>query len=151
MTLIGKAKTSSNNPEYLYYLLNPASGSNNVVITAGSPHYLISQAASWYNVRQTAQPDAFTTNTAPVGSTSVTSSLTTIAAGSLVVEGIWSYGHLTAGMGATPILTDAAFSGAGIFVSNGSPVSPAGNVSMTTISDGTLANEVVMASFAPAS
>jgi hypothetical protein len=150
MTLIGKVLAASNNWEYLYYLLNPPSGSSNVVITAGSKHYLISQAASWYNVKQSAQPDASTTNTSAATSTSTTTSLTTVAAGSLVVQGLWSYGHLAAGAGANPIVVDAVFQGAGIFVSGGSPVSPAGNVGMTTISDGTLSTGVIMASFAPA-
>ena len=151
MTLVGKAQSPSNDWQYLYYLLNPSSGSNNVVVTAGSAHYLISEAASWYNVGQSAQPDASTTNTAAATSTSITTSLTTVASGSLVVQGMWSYGHLAAGAGATPILTDTQFGAAGIFVSSGSPVSPAGNVSMTTISDGAASTGVIMASFAPVS
>jgi hypothetical protein len=151
MIFLGKIQApSANNWQYLYYLLNPSSGSHNVVITAGSSHYLISQAASWYNVKQTSQPDALTTNVAPTANTSVTTSLTTVAAGSLVVEGLWSYGHLGAGAGATAMIIDAAIGGAGIFASSGSPVSPAGNVSMTTISDGTQSTGVVMASFSPA-
>jgi hypothetical protein len=150
LTLLGKVQAPSNNWQYVYYLLNPASGPNNVVITAGSPHYLISQAASWYNVKQTAQPDASTTNTAPAASTSTTTSLTTVASGSLVVQGIWSYGHLATGSGATPIVIDAATGGAGIFVSSASPVTPAGSVSMTTVSDGTQSSGFIMASFAPA-
>ena len=151
MTLLGKIQAPSNNNwQYLYYLLNPANGTNNVIVTAGSKHYLISEAASWSNVRQSAQPDAVTTNTTPTASTSMTTSLTTVAAGSLVVQGLWSYGHLKEGVGATQILVDAAIGGAGIFVSSGSPVSPAGNVTMTTVSDGTQSSGVVMASFAPA-
>ena len=150
MTLIGKVQAPSNNWQYLYYLLNPSSGAHNIVVTAGSSHYLISEAASWYNVRQSAQPDAFITNTAQVGITSITTSLTTVASGALVVQGIWSVGHLAPGVGATPILTDATFGGAGIFVSGQSPVSPAGNVSMTTISDGANSTGVIMVSFAPA-
>jgi hypothetical protein len=150
MTLIGKIQAPSNNWQYLYYLLNPSSGSHNVVITAASSHYLISEAASWFNVKQTAQPDAVTTNTAAIGSTSITTSLTTVATGSLVVQGLWSFGQPAAGAGATQILVDTAIGGAGIFVSSGSPVSPAGNVNMTTISDGTQSTGVIMASFAPA-
>jgi len=150
MTLVGKIRAPSNNWQYLYYLLNPASGSNHVVVTAGSSHYLISQAASWYNVMQSAQPDASTTNTAAAASTSITTSLTTVANGALVVQGLWSYGHLAAGAGATPIITDAALDGAGIFASSGSPVSPPGNVSMTRISDGSSSSGVIMVSFAPA-
>jgi len=150
MTFIGKVRAPSNNWQYLYYLLNPSNGSHNIVVNAGSSHYLISQAASWYNVKQAAQPDASTINTADTTSTSITTSLTTVASGSLVVQGLWSYGHLAAGVGATPIVTDAALDGAGIFASSGSPVSPAGNVSMTTISDGTQSSGVIMVSFAPA-
>ena len=150
LTLVRKVHVPANNWQYLYYLLNPSSGSHNIVITAGSSHYLISQAASWYNVKQSAQPDASTTNTAAAAVTSVTTSLTTVASGSLVVQGLWSFGHLAAGSGAAPILTDAAFDAGGIFASSGSPVSPAGNVSMTTISDGNSSTGVIMASFAPA-
>ena len=150
LTLVKKLQSPSNNWQYVYYLLNPTSGTNNVVITAGSTHYLISQAASWSNVKQSAQPDAVTTNTAPATNTSITTSLTTVAPGSLVVQGVWSYGHLTAGSGAALIITDAALDGAGIFVSGQSPVTPAGNVSMTTISDGTTSSGAIMVSFAPA-
>jgi len=150
LTLLQKIQSPSNNWQYLYYLLNPASGSNNVVITAASSHYLLSQAASWYNIKQSAQPDAITTNTAAVTSTSITTSLTTVAPGALVLQGIWSNGHLAAGTGATPIVADAAFGGAGIFVSGQSPVSPAGNVDMTTVSDGNNSTGVIMVSFAPA-
>jgi hypothetical protein len=35
---------------YVYYLLNPASGANNVVVTAGSTHYLGAGAASYTGV-----------------------------------------------------------------------------------------------------
>ena len=104
MTLVGKAQSPSNNLAILLYLLNPSSGSNNVVVTAGSAHYLISEAASWYNVGQSAQPDASTTNTAAATSTYITTSLTTVANGSLVVQGMWSYGHLAAGAGTSPNL-----------------------------------------------
>jgi hypothetical protein len=151
MTFAGKVQASSgNNWQYFYYLLNPPSGTNNIVATAASQHYLISQAASWFNVKQTAQLDAFTTNTLSATNTSATTSLTTVASGSLVVQGVWSFGHLAAGTGATPIVIDTAIGGSGIFVSSGSPVSPAGNVSMTTISDGTMSTGVIMLSFAPA-
>ncbi|HEY9712213.1 MAG TPA: fibronectin type III domain-containing protein, partial [Chroococcales cyanobacterium] len=150
MILLGKVQASSNAFQYVYYLLNPASGSNNVVITAASSHYLISQAASWSGVKQSAQPDAFTTNSAAAAITSTTTSLTTVAAGSLVVQGVWSDSHLAAGQGSAPLIVESAFQAGGIFASTISPVSPAGNVGMTTISDGTMSTGVIMASFSPA-
>jgi hypothetical protein len=150
MTLIGKLQAPSNNWQYMYYLLNPAGGPNNVVITASSSHYLISEAASWSNVRQSAQPEASSTNTAPTAGASITTSVTTVASGALVVQGLWSFGHLAAGYGATPIIIDAAIGGAAIFANSASPVSPPGNVTMTTVSDGSQSSGVIMASFAPA-
>src|SRR5208283_5259003 len=42
MTLITKVRTPAGRWHYLYYLLGPTSGTNNVVITAASSHYLIS-------------------------------------------------------------------------------------------------------------
>ncbi|HEY1904131.1 MAG TPA: IPT/TIG domain-containing protein, partial [Terracidiphilus sp.] len=150
MTLLAKTQAPSNNRQYLYYLLNPASGANNLVVTAGSAHYLISQAASWYNVKQSAQPDAIVTSTSAAGTTSLTASLTTVANGALVIQGLWAYGHLAAGAGSIPIVTDAALGGAGIVAGSASPVSPAGNVTMSTISDGSQSDSVIMASFAPA-
>jgi len=149
MTLLGKVQAPSNAWQYIYFLINPQSGPNNVVITAASAHYLISEAASWYNIKQSAQPDALTTNTAPAASTSIGTSITTVASGALVVQGVWSDGHVTAGQGATPIMIENAFGAGGIFASGGSPVTPAGNVSMTTISDGRMSTGVIMASFSP--
>jgi hypothetical protein len=149
MTLLAKTQAPSNNRQYLYYLLNPTSGANNIVITAGSAHYLISEASSWYNVSQSGQPDAFVTSTLAAGNASQSTSLTTVSSGALVIQGLWSYGHLAAGVGAIPIITDAALDGAGIFASSASPVSPAGNVTMSTISDGSQSDSVIMASFAP--
>jgi hypothetical protein len=150
MTLLGKVQAPSNAWQYIYYLLNPASGSNNVVVTAASAHYLISQAASWSDVKQSAQPDAITTNMAAAATTSTTTSLTTVASGSLVVQGVWSDSHLAAGPGTTPVVIESALDAGGIFVSANSPVAPAGGVGMTTISDGTMSSGVIMASFSPA-
>ena len=66
MSLITKVQTPGDRWHYLYYLLAPASGTHNVVVTAASSHYLISEAASWYNVSQSGQPLAYSTNTAAV-------------------------------------------------------------------------------------
>ena len=149
MTLLGKLQAASNAWQYVYYLLNPAGGTNNVVINSASAHSLVSQAASWYNVNQSSQPDALVTNTTAAGATSMTTSLNVNTPGSLVVQGVWSSAHLAAGQGSTPVVVDSASDSTGIFVSTSSPAAAAGSASMTTISDGTLSSGVVMASFAP--
>lgn len=61
MTLVAK-KAPGARWVYVYYLLNPASGANNVVITASSD-YIIAVAASYSGAQQSSQPDNFATAT----------------------------------------------------------------------------------------
>src|SRR5262249_2927755 len=75
LSLIKKVKTPSQRWHYMYYLLSPSSGTNNVVITSASPHFLISEAASWYNIAQTGQPGASAINTATFDGPSLITSL----------------------------------------------------------------------------
>jgi hypothetical protein len=92
MTLVNKAQAPSNRFHYLYYLLAPTSGTNNVVVTAASAHDLRSEAASWYNIAQSGQPVASTTRTA-AGNPGVilTTSLPASPNNAIVAESMWSY------------------------------------------------------------
>ena len=151
MTFAGKVQApSSNNWQYFYYLLNPPSGTNNIVVYSSEPALSYLSSSILVQRKAVSQAGCVYDEHAAGHNTSVTTSLTTVAAGSLVVQGAWSFGHLAAGTGATPIVIDTVIGGAGIFASSASPVSPAGNVSMTTISDGTMSTGVIMLSFAPA-
>ena len=79
MTLIKKVNhgTGGNEENYLFYLLNPASGNHNIVVSA-SVSLDVSRlvATSYKNVLQSGQPDSFT-STGPTTSTSITSTTTT--------------------------------------------------------------------------
>jgi hypothetical protein len=121
---------------YLYYQLNPASGANNVVVSASSSHYLGAGAADYTGIKLSAQPDATMTPHAGSGPlTTLTSSITTVANNSwaILLENGFSGGNAppTAGTGVTRRAFDAAFGGWALFDSNGL-ITPAGSYSMTT-------------------
>lgn len=62
--------------EYLYYLVNPATGANNVVVSASSSVRLTGVSASYTGANQTGQPDATGSNAAT--GTSITTSVTVV-------------------------------------------------------------------------
>ena len=150
MTLVAKVKTPGEMWHYLYYLLAPASGTNNVVITAASAHYLISEAASWYNVTQSSQPQAYTTNTAASG-VSLTTSLPASSNNAIVGESMWAPIGIFPGSGSSELVLDSALQGLGMFSSVPSPVTQAFPVSMTNMWGGQNTASSVMASFSLAS
>ena len=77
MTQTGATITSGTDRFQLWYLINPASGTNSVVITGGaSTSLVIGCSQSYTGADQSTQPDAVTTNVAV--STALTTSLTTI-------------------------------------------------------------------------
>lgn len=120
---------------YTYYLLNPAAGSNNVVISCTSNHFLIAVAADYTGVKQSGQPDA-TANNVHISSiiTQLTTSITTTQDNSWAVLGSSGYGGdlpPTAGTGTILRISGAVYGTPGLFDSNG-VITPAQAFSMTT-------------------
>lgn len=115
--------------EYEYYLLGPASGANNLVITQTGGDYLIPIVAEYSGVKQTAQPDAIAANSSGGSSvTSLTSSITVMNTGSWAVMcGNASNGSAgwSSGTGATFRAADV-FAGSAIYDSAG-PLSAGAN------------------------
>jgi hypothetical protein len=68
----------STNVLYLYYLVNPATGSNNIVVSQTGSGYLNAASTSYFGASQTGQPDASTTNYSAATS-ALTTTVTTIA------------------------------------------------------------------------
>ena len=59
MTLLGSQRTMTASVVALYYLLNPAAGSNTISVAfGGTSANCNGGAVSWTGVKQTAQPDA---------------------------------------------------------------------------------------------
>lgn len=148
MTLIDKTFVAADRYRYLFYLINPASGANNVVITSStSDGFKAGSVASYTGASQTGQPDANgknqdTNNTLTTTATVVASNSWTIMAGGV------GGGTAVASTGST--LRDTA-TNIGMFDSNG--IVSTGSHSMTIItSDSPTTHPImgVMASFSPA-
>lgn len=152
MTLVGKRVTAASDLRncYLYVLVNPASGTNNVVISCSNTHYLLGGAVSYTGAAQSGQPDA--TNTNSTTGTSLTTSVTTVANNCwtvLVNTGFASSNAPAEGTGSTRRTYEGSFGAWGLFDSN-AVITPAGSYSMQTTypAAGDGINHV-MASFSP--
>jgi hypothetical protein len=103
MTLVDKEIVSGaqSRSTYLFFLLAPTTGANNVVVSASNFTYIASGACSYTGVRQTSQPDVSTKNTAS-SVTSMTTTLTTAASNCwTVMSGYHSNAVGSAGAGTT--------------------------------------------------
>lgn len=149
MTKISATSTAGPDNRYssLWYLIAPTTGTNNVIITASGGDGT-ADAVSYAGACQTGQPDAYTLkNTAGTVSTSITTSLTTIADNSWTIIGARNErGGSSAGTGSVIRTNDT--SGYGLYDSGG-PVTPAGSKSMQISTALTTHFGVVMASFKP--
>jgi hypothetical protein len=154
MTLATSVQTGSgaNRKTYLYYLLNPPTGANNVVITSTTAHFLGGNAASYTGVKQTGQPDATVSHGGSGSLSSFTTSITTVADNSwaILVENSYTANNPpTAGTGLTRRVFDATFGANTIFDGNGA-ITPAGAYSMTTSRPSSVDTiNHIAASFAP--
>lgn len=148
LTLVNKIQLPSWRFIYLWYLIAPATGANNVVVTSSSSGNIDSCCSSYTGVGQSGQPDNNATNNASAVTT-ITTTLTTIA------DNCWSVlaeandvGGSTAGSGTT--LRGSSTNGIAIFDSNAAKT-PAGSVSLIANIGGSGKMGTVMASFSPPS
>jgi len=65
--------------QYMYILVNPASGANNVVVSASSSVNIYATAAHYTGAKQTGQPDNQGSHTSTVASTTWSDTLTPVA------------------------------------------------------------------------
>ena len=72
------AETTGNDSAYLYYLINPATGANNVVITISESQDMMGVSTSYTGARQSSQPDASNKSTS-AGTDTITTSITPVA------------------------------------------------------------------------
>lgn len=116
MTLIAKTTTGSRF-SYLYYLANPATGANNVVITSTNSHYLIAVAADYSGAATTGIPDADTA----FATLGTATTLTPVASSvwGIMIGGCFQ-ATISAQSGCTLRTHSAAFSDIGLFDTNAS-------------------------------
>lgn len=100
--------------EYAYYLINPASGANNVVVSfSGSTANCIASSISYTGAKQTGQPDAFN-STSGLAESSLSMSVTTVADNSWITGALLGpYGAPFAGSGAFTYIAVGAGAPAG--------------------------------------
>lgn len=126
MTQVSKLQNTTSRFTYLYLLLGPATGANNIVVSTSSLSYIEGNSASYTGVKQTGQPDATGSNSASSG-TSLTTSLTTIADNCwTVLSALGQGGGIAAGSGATLRISQLV----GAILDSNGVVSPAGSKSM---------------------
>lgn len=152
MTRIFGINTSDSND--LWYLINPATGANNVVATWNSsgPNRIAS-AASYTGVKQTGQPEAQTTPTRNSSTSSLSQNLDTIADNSWVImAGFSSASNLAAGTATTQRGTTANTGGgfwySGLFDNNAAKT-PAGTVTLQITCSSSSVAAMGMVSIAP--
>jgi len=125
---------------YWYYLMNPTSGANNVVISASGSQTIIACAADYTGVKQTGNPVTLANNHSVSGGNPLTSSITTTVVNSWVILTEWGYSGGTAplaGTGDVRRVYDTSFGACGMFDSNTALASP-GSFSMTTSYSGSV-------------
>jgi len=120
---------------YVYYITGQATGSQTIIITASSNHYILAVAASYTGVDQSSPIDVTTTNRSATSTDlTLTTSLTTTVNNDwilLMEDGYDGGAPPDPGAGATRRVYGAAFGEPGLFDSNGA-ITPAASYSMTT-------------------
>lgn len=145
MTLVAAQNTTQPLTTSLWYLINPATGTNSVVVSSSSSRNLVGQAASYTGASQTGVPDASAGNA--FASSTITQSVTTVADNCWLVGAFVGNRATSAGTGTT--IRQGSGSSHVICDSNGAKT-PAGSYSLQlTQSDGTT-SAFEVASFAPA-
>jgi len=149
MTLIGKLlQPGPDRWAYLFGMLNPSSGANNVVIScSSSADFIEGNASSYSGVKQSGLPDASNTQTYSSPVTSASISVTSIANNCWTVAALrGGNGSATGGTGTTMRDNQNQIA---LGDSNG-PITPAGSTSLN-FNFGSHVAVLIMASFAPAS
>jgi hypothetical protein len=140
--------SASAQPVQLWYLIAPATGSNNIVMTlnAGGNSFIYGAAASYTGVEQANQPDAQNTNSTTA--LSVTTSVTVVDLNSWVVLVARNSdsGDTNAGTNSTERVANTGY--IQMYDSNAG-ISP-GSFSMTVTNGGVHITTIAMASFSPA-
>ena len=152
MTLIASNNASNNKGQCLWYLINPATGTNNIVASKNdSSGWIDSYSSSYTGVSQTGQPDAYVVPSEET-TTSYARSITTVADNCWITWGMCagSGAALTAGSNTT-IVQQAGWGGAHSVAGAAahSDQTPAGSKTLTVTSSSQIFNSI-MASFSPA-
>lgn len=147
MTQVGRVTNATTESTYLYFLVNPSTGANNIVASKSASDLIQLGAVSYTGAKQTGQPDASTTNTGT--GTSLTTSVTTVADNCWLVMATKQTGSASAGTNTILRVDQSGNEQASVYDSNAAQT-PAGSKSLQTTTSASQTYAHVMASFAPA-
>lgn len=149
-TLINKL-LASGDYTYLFNLVAPATGANNVVVSITISLSVLSESVSYSGAAQSGQPDSQNATKVDNSGTSLTTSTTVVASNCwLVGHGRWDAGGIGAGTGTTFRKTQAN-TGSGFFDSNGTVGTGSQSLQITgTALSGGTSGVLNIASIAPA-
>lgn len=121
---------------YMFYLLNPAQGANNIIVTWSGGSNMVAAASSYGQVQQTGEPDA-TGVTGDSTSTTKTVSVTVVKGGSWLIMGAqWNGNYtLSAGTGMGSLRSSTPLGGSfvvGIGDSNGGVAAGSQSIAMNS-------------------
>lgn len=148
MTLIAKHGSAAGSTRYvyLYRLLAPATGANNIVVSASTSTYIFICAADYTGVKQSGMPDAYDTDNGDLNTLSLSVSTTDDNCWGIVIEQGYP-GTPAVTSGCTLRIIESSYSALSLFDTNG-PKTPAGTMTCVTNRGGD--NHGILASFAPA-
>lgn len=129
MTLIDKDLCPGDRYAYFYYLKNPASGANNVVVSASQSILLSADSVSYFDIIQSGGLDNQNKVVDTYNDSSLTVPITTVADNCIVVGMFHSQANATAGSNTT--LRSDGTSARPHLCDSGTVISPAGSTSLS--------------------
>jgi hypothetical protein len=135
---------------YLYVLVNPASGSHNVVISASTTTWILAGAADYSGASQTGVPDNSTTETVGV-TNSISKALTPSASDCWIIFVAGGYiggGQMTSSNGSTTVRQSDGTLGTWALADTNAAVNGSTTMGLQYVSNSNGINGIV-ASFAP--
>ena len=144
MTRIAQLTTSGSADLSLWYLINPASGANDAVITSSTSTTLRGKASSFTGAKQSGVPDASGTQlvTAAAG---VSKAITTVADNCWLVAASANVSGVNTAGANTTVRRD----GDSAIMDSNAAQTPAGSYSQAVTFDGNADGGMIVASFAP--
>jgi len=146
MTRISWINNWTTESNYMYYLLAPSTGANNIVATTSSSQTVILQNASYTWVSATWQPNVTNTSSFASRTTSLETFVTT------TVDNCWTVWMLRSGANMTAISWTTLRTGVNLtlqIADSNWPKTPAGSTSLWFTFGGTHPSASIVASFSP--
>ena len=147
MTRLNSILAATSQRTYFYYLIAPATGTNNIVTTTTVNSQPSIRGSSFTGTNQTSFPDASSSNTA-TGGANLVLTVTTVADNCWILAGARSNSTAFTAGASTTIRTTAAIND--VTADSNAARTPAGSQSLTLVTGGSSNSGGIVASLAPA-